>query len=477
MMELSEIHFFELAGRHFLFDVEGGDLYRMSGEAHEVASQTIYGFSETEPLTYGRWKAQKEVRRILKGIKPMTESKESEVVETLECNDLQTTGLWLGLAHSCNLACQYCFANEPAYLGKPKLMSLEVAKKAVDFMLERSPSQNEFDLIFFGGEPLLNFSVLKQLVSYCHKIQEHGKKFNFSLTTNGTLLTTEIYGYLIDNNVSIMLSIDGCKEIHDRLRPFKNGKPSWDVITNNLKNLQDRSRHIIPRVTTVNAEVDYVTIYSTLKDLGFTSLAMTEVCPNSGGPSVFPMEQIAKANQCFFELATAVAEDVKSIDDIPIVTLRDYMYQLAAKGKKYHCCSTGFCLFYVTPEGDIYPCFRLLTEDGRQRLGSVFFGVDEETVRTFRKNHVLNKTCRACWARYICGGQCYGDSFFQSGDMRIPDPVYCALTKHKVETAIYFLDDFQRKGKLGNARQKDAANERPSKLGRLRDRLRRISTG
>jgi uncharacterized protein len=403
---------------------------------------------------------------------PMTESKESAIVEALECNELQMTGLWLGLAHSCNLACEYCFANEPAYLGRPKLMSLDVARKAVDFMLERSPSRTEFDLIFFGGEPLLNFPVLKDLVSHCQNLQERGIRFKYSLTTNGTLLTPEIYQYLIENHISIMLSIDGCKEIHDRLRPFKGGQPSWDVIANNLKRLEGFSRHIVPRVTMVSAEVDYVTIYSAVKDLGFRSLAMTEVCPNSGAPGVFPLEQISKANEYFFELAAAVAEEAGSIEEIPLMTLRDYMYHIAGKAKKYHCCFTGFCLFYVTPEGELYPCFRLLTEDRHYHLGSVFSRVDEKAVQTFRNNHVLNKACRACWARYVCGGQCYGDSFFLSSDIRIPDPAYCALTKHKVETAIYLLDDFQRKGKLRAGQHEDAVNERRSILGRLFNRLR-----
>jgi uncharacterized protein len=327
-------------------------------------------------------------------------------------------------------------------------MSWQVARKAIDFMIAESPELERYNLFLFGGEPLLNLNVIKEIVSYCGKMAESGKQFGLSMTTNGTLLTPEVYRYLLESDIGVMVSLDGTKSIHDKNRPFKNGKPSWDHIMRNLSRINDFGDVITARATVLNADTDLMTIYRTLSEAGFKRTALSEVCPNSGNPPTFPPDSIPKWKKDYFELAVHVCDSADSIGAIPILSVADQMWQILSKTKSYYCCYTGLSYFYVTPGGEIYPCSRVITEDKRFLLGSVETGIDRRLVGDFKRNNVFNKVCRSCWARYLCGGQCYGDTFAGNRDITVPDSSFCDLMKHKIEVAAYMLDVFQRQGKL-----------------------------
>jgi uncharacterized protein len=303
-------------------------------------------------------------------------------------------------------------------------------------------------ICFFGGEPLLNLDVLKQTVAYCQSLAGEGKHFDFSLTTNGTLLTPGVFEYLRDNDVGILLSIDGAKEIHDRFRRFHNGDPSWDVIVDNLSKIQDAGRYITVRATIPDAKVSLKHAFKTLRDLGFRQMAFTEVCSNSGKQSGFPAGDLEQWREGYLELARDLAAEANSISELPLLHLRTHSAGLFGQDRTYYCCITGINLFYVNPSGELFPCSRLLTDEKHFRLGTVFTGIDQGIVANFRQNHVFKRPCRTCWARYLCGGQCYGDTYFDSHDLGRPSPIHCEMQKWKIEVAAYVVDEFRRAGKL-----------------------------
>ena len=291
---------------------------------------------------------------------------------------------------------------------------------------------------------------MTQTIDYCRSLENCDRTFSFSVTTNGTLLTPEIYDYLRTSQVSMMLSLDGTREIQDRNRRLRDGSSSWDVIVDNLRGLEDFGEYVAARATLVDTKVGLITIFRSIADLGFKSIALSEVCPNSGSPPIFPAGEIAKWKSDYLSLARYVGSVADSVDRIPLSALRDFMLRLLEKGRWYHCCSTGLSFFYITPEGEIYPCFRMLTKERDFRLGTIFTDMDLQLAQEFRKNHIFNKSCKFCWARYLCGGQCYGDAHFATRALDLPVEGFCIMTKHKIEVAAYILEEFRRRGKLAD---------------------------
>ena len=473
-----DTHIFEIGGRHFLLDVEGARVYSLSRVAFDLATQDMADITQKDQLTFEKWKAHKEIAKAIGKITPLTDQKRSLICNELETSKKDVAGLWLGLAHRCNLDCRYCFANQPSYLGKQQLMSSDIARQAVEFMLADTPSRNNFSITFFGGEPLLNMEVIEDICSYCGKLNKEGKYFDFAITTNGTLLTPEIYKFLTRNNIAIMVSIDGSKEIHDHNRPLKNGKSSWDIIVRNLAQLPEIGRNITARATIVHTGPDLFSVYESLADMGFQNIVLGELCPNSANPSGYLMEAIPKWKDEYFRLAIQLADTAESLDEYPLADVRVYAYRLLLREKNYYCCSTGLNVFYVSPDGRLYPCFRLLTDDDRFRVGTVSTGINEQSIQMFKCNNVFNTICASCWARYLCGGQCYGDSFARNGALGAPLQSFCAMTKHRIETAAYVLEEFKSQDKL--ASQDGSPGNRTSSAGlkgRFRAMISRIIRG
>ncbi|MEI6609465.1 MAG: radical SAM protein [Deltaproteobacteria bacterium] len=444
----TDVHIFEIRGNFFLLDVEGNKLFSLSPDAYKCAVDRING-NETDPQTFSAWRAGRKLDKIWKNIISLTPEHVEDVRQRLETPIPPLTGLWLGLAHTCNLGCTYCFANEPSYLlNNNPLMSWEMAKRAVDFLIEREPERMQFGLIFFGGEPLLQFDLIKRIVDYCCQLQEQGKKFTYAITTNGTLLTPEIYNYMVSYNFSIMLSLDGTKTIHDHNRPYLDGRPSWDNIMDNLKQLNDVARNIMARVTVQDVQVPLIEIYKTMRAAGFQDVALVEICPNSGEIPVFPEKDIPVWKEQYLNLAEYIAETEARAYDGALSSLSGYVQALRERERSFYCCSTGIRSFYVTPDGDLYPCMRLISDDRKNIMGSIFTSLDAQKVNHFVQNNIMNKSCRKCWARYLCGGMCYGDSFAVSGDIRKPISEYCKITRHKIEVAAYILKRLKESGKI-----------------------------
>ncbi|WP_440871052.1 radical SAM protein [Thermodesulfovibrio yellowstonii] len=444
-----DVHLFNVRDEYFLYDVEGNKLFSLSKDAYEIARKIIKGERIDENFSIRYIKAERELKKVIDEIEPLTEEEAENRRKILEQTEHKLTGLWLGVAHSCNLGCAYCFANSPRYLQTHKtLMSEDIAFRGIEFMLNQSPDDKEYDLIFFGGEPLLRFDLIRKIIEHTSELSKSDKKFYYSITTNGTLLTKDVFDYLKDNNVSIMLSIDGTEELHNKNRPYKDGRPSWQDIINNISKIPDIGYYIMARVTVTSTKPTLLDIFNNMRSLGFIDVALVEICPNSGEMPVLPSELIPTLKSQYLELAEYLIEAETDPYHNGLKCLSVNMQALRERKRSFYCCSTGISSLYLTPDGDFYPCMRLITEKGENIMGNLEIGVDREKIKSFIQNNIFNKKCIQCWARYICGGGCYGDSFAYGGNIRSVIENYCIMNRFKIEVAAYILKKLNDKNRL-----------------------------
>ena len=441
-------HAFNLRDRYFLLDIEKSFLYTVSRAAFlEIKKTEGEPLEDTGVSLPEKLAAKLEWRRLKGKLRPLSEAERAAEEQRLGDIRPDLAGLWLGVSHVCNLACEYCFANEPAYLGRNKLMTEDVALRGVDYLLEHCGENKNLSLTFFGGEPLMNMPVIDRVVIYCRKKEKTtGKKFNFAMTTNGTLLTPEVFERLRGYGIYPMISMDGTPAIHNRFRPTKSNQPSWDIIVRNLKGIPEFHQYLAVRATAVDDDTDLVESLECLRSVGFRDIRICGLCPNSGlelDGNDFRMDVWQKRYLELMDYALAGAE---KLDNLPESGMHKDALALKNRHRSYFCCSTGRYYYYLDPDADLYPCFRLMTPDRKEKIGSLDEPFDPERSRVFMQSNVLATSCYECWARYLCGGPCFGDAFATTGDYTTPHAVQCEQRKFKLMCAAYVLDHFQRKG-------------------------------
>jgi uncharacterized protein len=435
------LYIYKFKNHYFAFNKNGRGFYAISREAYDIA------MNKTDNPSI---EASEQLYEILDEATKNTYSEKVEVTVNSD-QDISLGYLWLGIAHCCNLNCSYCFANKENYLKDGKnLMNYDTAKKAIDFLLEKRGNRTELAIIFFGGEPLLNFDIILKVMSYVREKEDQlGIKFSFGLTTNGTLLTQEKYE-LIKERVGIMISIDGTKELHDKYRRTKDNRPSWDQIMSNLDDMNEYKKKFDIRVTITEDTLDLVEIFKNLYARGFKNIFCSEVVPNNSSGKSFENFDIRLLKSMHEGLAEYLIDKHDPNDGIGPNTLKHLMESIYFGYNKYYCCSTGLTGLYITPTGDIYPCGRLITEDKRFKIGNIHNELfDKKIIEQIAENHIFNKNrCKKCWAKHICGGQCYCDCFESTGDIFEPSRIFCAIQKHKIKIAGYALKMQKDKGGL-----------------------------
>jgi uncharacterized protein len=265
------------------------------------------------------------------------------------------------------------------------------------------------------------------------------------MTTNGTLLTREVFLRLRSWGIRPMVSMDGTKKLHDSQRPFKNGAPSWDTITDNLAKIGPEVRELAVRATVPDADTDLVDCLVTLQKLGFSEIRLSGLCPNSGMPVNQQDFEFETWKRRYLQLMDYVLATAQGPEEIPEGGMRADVLSLKNRRRTYFCCGTGRYYYYVDPAGDLYPCFRLMTEDRRERLGKLGEPIDPLKASAFLETNVLTTQCRSCWARYLCGGPCFGDAFFSFGDYATPHALTCQQKKFRLQCAAYVLDKLSEK--------------------------------
>ena len=348
--------------------------------------------------------------------------------------------LCLHVAHTCNLNCSYCFASQGKYHGDRAVMSFEVGKQALDFLVANSGTRRNLEVDFFGGEPLMNFDVVKQLVAYARSIEkEKGKNFRFTLTTNGMLVDDDVIDFANRECHNVVLSLDGRKEIHDRYRVDYAGRGSWEQIVPKFqKFVKERGgKGYYMRGTFTHANPDFLKDIQTMLDLGFTELSMEPVVCAPGDPSELTQEDLPIVLEQYEKLAELMLE--RDREGRPF-TFYHYMIDLTGGPciyKRISGCGSGTEYMAVTPWGDLYPCHQFVGEE-KFKLGDIWNGVTNKPVQCdFASCNVYARPdCRDCWAKLYCSGGCAANAYHSTGSVTGVYKYGCELFRKRMECAI-----------------------------------------
>ena len=348
--------------------------------------------------------------------------------------------LCLHVAHTCNLNCAYCFASQGNYHGERAVMSFEVGRRALDYLIEHSGSRTNLEVDFFGGEPLMNWEVVKQLVAYARTREEPcHKHFRFTLTTNGMLIDDDVIDFANREMSNVVLSLDGRKEIHDRLRVDFAGNGSWDRIVPKFQKLVRArgGKNYYMRGTFTHANPDFLQDIHTMLDLGFTELSMEPVVCDPSDPAALTEEDLPVVLEQYELLAKEMLERKRSGRPF---TFYHYMIDLTGGPcvyKRISGCGSGTEYMAVTPWGDLYPCHQFVGEESF-KLGNIWDGVTSPAVQEeFRSCNAYSRpACTDCWARLYCSGGCAANAYHATGSIRGVYEYGCELFRKRMECAI-----------------------------------------
>lgn len=348
--------------------------------------------------------------------------------------------LCLHVAHTCNLNCSYCFASQGKYHGERALMSFEVGKRALDFLIENSGTRRNLEVDFFGGEPLMNWDVVKELVSYA-RVQEkiHNKNFRFTLTTNGVLVDDEVIEFANREMSNVVLSLDGRKEIHDRLRVDYMGRGSYDTIVPKFQDFVKKrgGKNYYMRGTFTHNNVDFTNDIFHMADLGFKELSMEPVVCAPDDPSALTKEDLPILFEQYEILAKEMIKRKKAGNGF---TFYHYMLDLTHGPciyKRISGCGSGTEYMAVTPTGELYPCHQFVG-DTKYLLGNIWDGVTNTDIQNEFKlcNAYARPECNDCWAKLYCSGGCAANSYHASGKITGIYEYGCELFKKRIECAV-----------------------------------------
>lgn len=356
-------------------------------------------------------------------------------------NDSVVKAMCLHIAHDCNLRCRYCFAETGSYEGPRGLMSAEVGKQAIDYLIQSSGRRRNLEIDFFGGEPLLNFDVVKEIVRYARGLEkETGKHFRFTITTNGLLLDEAKKQFINEEMDNIVLSIDGRKDVNDKMRIRVDGTGSYDAIVNKFIDVaesRNQDRYYV-RGTFTRENLDFKEDVLHLADLGFQQISVEPVVAEAEAPYMLREEDLPVLFEQYEELA---AEYVRRKKEGRGFQFFHFMVDLTGGPcilKRLSGCGAGHEYVAVAPNGDIYPCHQFVGDESK-KLGHVSTpGLNEEVSRIFRNANVYTKpACRDCFAKFYCSGGCAANAVQYGGDINKPLPLSCALMRKRIECAIY----------------------------------------
>ncbi len=448
------IHQYKLNGYNIVLDVNSGSIHLVDEIAYDIIS--MYENSDADAIVkemmkkYGHLEDvnEEELRLCLADIESLKAQKKlfSEdlfrgIAMDFKRRSKDVKALCLHVAHSCNLNCAYCFASQGKYQGERALMSFEVAKQAMDFLVENSGNHVNLEVDFFGGEPLMNFDVVKKTVEYARSIEkQHGKNFRFTLTTNGVDVDEEVMEFANRECHNVVMSIDGRRDVHDRFRVDYQGRGSYDTIIPKFQKFAESRGHqgYYVRGTYTHHNVDFLEDIKHMADLGFTQLSMEPVVCAADDPCALTEADMPVLFQQYEDLAKYMLQRQK--DGKPL-TFYHYMIDLThgpCIHKRIAGCGSGVEYFAVTPWGDLYPCHQFVGDE-KYLMGNIWDGVTaSETQEEFRQCNVYARPeCDDCWARLYCSGGCAANAYHATGDIRGTYEYGCELFKKRMECAIW----------------------------------------
>lgn len=448
------IHQYKLGGYNIVLDICSGAVHAVdevaydiiadfqTKEKEEIISALNEKYKDREDITLN------DIEECFAQVVALKDSGKLFVEDTFEsmAGELKrkTAGvvkaLCLHIAHTCNLNCAYCFASQGKYQGERALMSFEVGKRALDFLVENSGSRHNLEVDFFGGEPLMNFDVVKQLVEYARSIEkEKGKNFRFTLTTNGVLIDDDVIDFANKEMSNVVLSLDGRKSVHDKFRVDYAGNGSWEKIVPKFKKLVEArgNKDYYMRGTFTHHNPDFLEDIKTMLDLGFTELSMEPVVCADTDESALTYDDLPVVLDQYEKLAELMIQRRK--DGKPF-TFYHYMIDLQGGPciyKRISGCGSGTEYMAVTPWGDLYPCHQFVGDE-KYLLGNIFDGVKNTAIQDeFMECNVYSREeCKDCWARLYCSGGCAANAYHATGSVKGVYKYGCELFKKRMECAI-----------------------------------------
>ena len=446
------VHQYKLNGYNIVLDMCSGSVHVVDEVAYDIiamykdksADEIVKYILDTykdEEIT------EKDVLECIDDVKSLEEAGKLYTPDTYEGmafdfknRNTVIKALCLHVAHTCNLNCEYCFASQGKYHGERALMSFEVGKRALDFLIENSGTRRNLEVDFFGGEPLMNWDVVKELVSYA-RVQEkiHNKNFRFTLTTNGILIDDDVIDFCNKEMSNVVLSLDGRKEVHDRLRKDYQGRGSYDVIVPKFQEFIKRreGKSYYMRGTFTHNNVDFTNDIFHMADLGFTELSMEPVVCSPDDPSALTESDLPILFEQYEILAKEMIKRKKAGNGF---TFYHYMLDLTHGPciyKRISGCGSGTEYMAVTPTGDLYPCHQFVG-DTKYLLGNLWDGVTNKEIQNEFKlcNAYARPECNDCWAKLYCSGGCAANSYHASGKITGIYEYGCELFKKRIECAV-----------------------------------------
>ena len=442
------IHQYKSNGYNIVLDVNSGAVHVVDKVTYDVISlfEELDADSIVEKLVQEY--PEEDIREVIEEVKQLkedgqlfTEDIYQPFVEKFkETRQTVVKALCLHIAHDCNLACKYCFAEEGEYHGRRALMSFEVGKKALDFLVANSGNRVNLEVDFFGGEPLMNWDVVKQLVEYGRSLEEvNNKKFRFTLTTNGVLLNEEIMEYLNKEMSNVVLSLDGRKEVNDNMRPFRTGKGSYDLIVPKFQKLADSREQTdyYVRGTFTRDNLDFSEDVKHFADLGFKQMSIEPVVGPEEDPYSIREQDLPKIMEEYDKLALEYIKREKEGKGFNFFHFMIDLNQGPCVYKRLSGCGSGTEYLAVTPWGDFYPCHQFVGDEDFL-MGNVDDGITrDDLVGTFSNCNVYSKEkCKNCFAKFYCSGGCAANSYNFHGTIHDAYDIGCEMQKKRVECSI-----------------------------------------
>jgi len=448
------LHQYKLGGWNIVLDTCSGSVHAVDEVAYDIiALYETHTLEEITSLMLEKYASREDVteediRLCLEDVEELKKAGKlftPDTFEPLSDTFKERSGsvikaLCLHVAHTCNLNCGYCFASQGKYHGDRAVMSLETGKRALDFLVEHSGTRHNLEVDFFGGEPLMNWDVVKELVLYARSIEKAaGKNFRFTLTTNGMLIDEDVIDFANREMSNVVLSLDGRKEIHDRCRVDYAGNGSWERIVPKFQKLVEArgNQNYYMRGTFTHANPDFLKDIQAMLDLGFTELSMEPVVAAPGDEAALTEEDIPVVLEQYERLAELMLQREK--EGRPF-TFYHYMLDLTDGPciyKRISGCGSGTEYMAVTPWGDLYPCHQFVGEE-KFRLGNIWDGLTNPDMQAnFRAcNAYTRPDCQTCWAKLYCSGGCAANAYHATGTIQGIYETGCTLFRKRMECAI-----------------------------------------
>lgn len=447
------IHKFLVDGEYYVIDVNSGAVH--------VVDELVYNLLDEDKLDsldnllekFKNKYSKTEISEVYSDLQKLIEDEmlySKDLYENIALNDKSKSfikALCLNIAHDCNLRCKYCFADEGEYKGCRELMSAEVGKKAIDFVIEKSGPRKNIEVDLFGGEPTMNFKNVKEIVDYANEVgKKQGKNIRFTMTTNATLLSDEIIDYIDKNMGNIVLSIDGRKEVNDNVRVRVDGSGSYDTILPQIKKLvskRDKNKQYYVRGTFTRNNTDFFEDVKHMAELGFKEISIEPVVLPDEHPLSLRKEDLPKIFDQYDKLYKYMLKRHKEGKDIKF-----YHFNIDLQGgpcvyKRISGCGAGHEYVAITPSGDVYPCHQFVGNE-KFKMGNIFDGkLKEDIAVEFKNANIYTKPkCKNCWAKFYCSGGCQANNYNFNGDVHIPYDIGCEMQKKRIECAIALKSKF-----------------------------------